>query len=291
MENQTRFDLNTAVENWRQELAAQPPLTPDNRRELETHLRDALAELKARGLSDEESFWLARRRVGQPQSLAVEFFKADPAKVWRERIFWAAIVLLVVRLWSGITSTGWAMFQTSVTTPYFLNKYHSISPFPDWVRVYLPLPYNIDLYSLLFSPSSRMVFTFLSLLPVIGVAWLLTRGRLNKGFSWMRFFFRSRRRFLFVSAMFFSFYFLLLANSLLRHEDQPNGPSLTFLIVANLINSLYPALLIVVIAWLLPTQNRKTPKRACVRRVSAWFLINSPADTSCRADAARNRVP
>ena len=36
MENQTRFDLNAAVENWRHELAAQPPLAPDDRRELET---------------------------------------------------------------------------------------------------------------------------------------------------------------------------------------------------------------------------------------------------------------
>ncbi len=263
MENQTRFDLNASVENWRQELAAQPPLTPDNRRELETHLRDSLAELKSRGLNDEESFWLARRRVGPPQKLGEEFFKADPAKVWRERIFWAAIVLLAVRLWSGITSIGWAIFLASVTTPYFLNKYHSVSPFPDWVRVYLPLPHNIDLYALLFSPSSRIVFTtFLSLLPVIGVVWLLTRGRLSPGLSWMRFFFRSRQRFLFVSATLFSFYFVWLANSWLRYEDQPNTPSLTFVPVANLINALYPALLIVVIAWLLPAQNQKSPKRA-----------------------------
>ena len=83
MENQTRFDLNAAVENWRQELAVQPAFTPDNRRELETHLRDALAELKARGLNDEESFWLARRRVGQPKKLAQEFIKVDQTQAWR----------------------------------------------------------------------------------------------------------------------------------------------------------------------------------------------------------------
>jgi hypothetical protein len=95
MENQTRFDLNAAVENWRSELTAQPPLTSENRRELETHLRDALTELKARGLSDEESFWLARRRVGQPQKLAEEFAKADPTKVWRERVFWMWLALFL----------------------------------------------------------------------------------------------------------------------------------------------------------------------------------------------------
>jgi hypothetical protein len=43
MENQTRFNLNAAVEKWRNELAAQPNLAADDRRELETHLRDAIA--------------------------------------------------------------------------------------------------------------------------------------------------------------------------------------------------------------------------------------------------------
>ena len=91
MENQTRFDLNAAVENWRNELAAQANLTSDDRRELETHLRDAIAGFQQRGLNDEESFWLACRRVGQPQQLVEEFVKTNPAKVWRERVFWMAI--------------------------------------------------------------------------------------------------------------------------------------------------------------------------------------------------------
>jgi hypothetical protein len=85
LENQTRFELNAAIENWRQELAAQPNLASDDRRELEIHLRDAINEFKQRGLNDEEAFWLARRRIGQPQQLGEEFVKADPAKIWRER--------------------------------------------------------------------------------------------------------------------------------------------------------------------------------------------------------------
>ena len=95
MENQTRFDLNAAIESWRQELAGQPNLASDDRRELETHLRDAIAGFQQRGLNDEESFWLARRRVGQPQQLGEEFVKADPAKAWRERIFWMALGIIV----------------------------------------------------------------------------------------------------------------------------------------------------------------------------------------------------
>jgi hypothetical protein len=81
MENQTRYDLNAAVENWRNELAAQPNLTSDDRRELETHLRAAIAGFQQRGLNDEESFWLARKRVGQPPQLGEEFVKADPTRL------------------------------------------------------------------------------------------------------------------------------------------------------------------------------------------------------------------
>ena len=79
MENQTRFNLNDAIENWRQELAAQASLTAEVRRELEAHLRDAIAGFQQHGLNDEESFSLARRRIGQPQQLSEEFVKANPA--------------------------------------------------------------------------------------------------------------------------------------------------------------------------------------------------------------------
>ena len=106
MENQTRFDLNAAVENWRNELAAQPNLASEDRRELETHLRDAIAGFQQRGLNDEESFWLARKRVGQPQKLGEEFVKADSNSIWRERVFWmTAGVLALWPLWQIISST------------------------------------------------------------------------------------------------------------------------------------------------------------------------------------------
>jgi hypothetical protein len=105
MENQTRFDLTAAVEKWRQELAGQPNLAADERRELETHLRDALADFRQRGLNDEESFWLARRRVGHPQELGEEFIKANPAKLYRERVFWLAFGLLIYRLWDVLATS------------------------------------------------------------------------------------------------------------------------------------------------------------------------------------------
>ena len=99
MENQTRYDLNAAVENWRNELAAQPHLAPDDRRELETHLRDAIAGFQQRGLNDEESFWLAHRRVGQPEKVGAEFRKVSLTKTRWESLFWFAFVVLAIPMW------------------------------------------------------------------------------------------------------------------------------------------------------------------------------------------------
>jgi hypothetical protein len=105
MATQTRFDLNAAVENWRDELATQPQLTPDDRRELEKHLADSMVELHGRGLNDEESFWLARRRIGQPQQLAEEFEKADPTRIWRERAFWMVMAVVAIWIWFEVSSS------------------------------------------------------------------------------------------------------------------------------------------------------------------------------------------
>lgn len=106
MATETHFNLTTAIESWRNELAAQPQFTADDRRELERHLTDTVAELRERGLNDEEAFWLARRRIGRPQELAEEFEKANPAEVWRERLFWMAAGMML-------------FWQTALTITYF----------------------------------------------------------------------------------------------------------------------------------------------------------------------------
>jgi hypothetical protein len=105
MQTQTCFDLNAALENWRNDLNAQPQLTPDNRRELGKHLADSMAELSQRGLNEEESFWLARRRMGDLQQVAEEFVKTNPGEVWRDRIFWILLGVFLLGQWSWLTSS------------------------------------------------------------------------------------------------------------------------------------------------------------------------------------------
>ena len=128
MENQTRYDLNAAVENWRNELAAQPNLASDDRRELETHLRDAVAGFQQRGLNDEESFWLARKRVGQPQQIDEEFVKAKPAAVWRDRMFWLALGIIFWQLTLMLVNV--AKITLNYLTPGLHIFYHRIGFWP-----------------------------------------------------------------------------------------------------------------------------------------------------------------
>jgi hypothetical protein len=232
MENQTRYDLNTAIENWRQELAAQAGLTLDVRRELETHLRDAITGFQQRGLNDEESFWLARRRVGQPQQLGEEFVKADPAKIWRERIFWMAIATLTFTFWS-----------------------HFCGFLEDALRALFP-----DTIWLHQAPGANLVFLLLFLLPLLAFALFLTHNRIPRAGLKLKLLLKSRIIFcLVLTIMFLTLETCSMIKSLsyarLNHAEQG-------LLVAMLLNTPLPLIAIALATWFLPTQNRKTPKRA-----------------------------
>jgi hypothetical protein len=236
MENQTCFDLNAAMENWRQELAAQAGLTVEVRRELETHLRDAIAGFQQRGLNDEESFWLARRRVGQPQLLGEEFVKADPAAVWRERVFWMAAGVLA------------ALFLFATTTPLITIIGYC---FPSVGKI-------------VGEPTLHLM---LWVLQMYGITFLIARGNMNLQSSLLASFIKDRFRFAIMTisvlliAKTFCATIMLWAYVASRNVYFNGGP---FAFVGNyvfvsLVEELVP---VAILIWLLPTQNRKTPKRA-----------------------------
>lgn len=104
MESESGFDLDASVNGWRRSLEQQRGLTSDRIRELVQHLVESMERLQERGLTAEESFWIARRRLGSPETLAEEFIKADPAAVWRERLMWMILGLFVFRLWGSFLS-------------------------------------------------------------------------------------------------------------------------------------------------------------------------------------------
>jgi len=242
METQTRFYLNTAIDNWRTELAGHPDLTPDVRRELEAHLRDTVIELQRSGLNDEESFWLARRRIGQPRRLCEEFVKADPARAWRERVFWMALALLVVNLWQMLLSA----FPMTARS-FAVSRFEDI--LPEWVLFYLPN----WLRQLPDYPLPLLFRQFVFLMPILCFAVFLASGRLKcRSFFWDCVF-KTRKHFVVMGLAIISVLeclILLLVNFLGTNRGHP---SLSGFFFSNL---LWAFPLIGLIAWLTPTQNR-----------------------------------
>ncbi len=81
METPTPFDLNEAIRLWQQNLATSPALSADNLEELASHLRASVQSLQADGLSDEEAFLAATRRLGEPAALEQEYAKVNQYRI------------------------------------------------------------------------------------------------------------------------------------------------------------------------------------------------------------------
>jgi hypothetical protein len=96
MEDPTAFDLSQALLRWRENLGRSPAFHGDNLAELESHLTESVATLQARGLSVEEAFWVATRRVGPEPRVAAEFAKVNGGAVWLDRGLW---MLVGIQLW------------------------------------------------------------------------------------------------------------------------------------------------------------------------------------------------
>jgi hypothetical protein len=77
MENVSEFDLNASVRFWLERLAQSPHFRKENVVEMETHVRDSIVRLQNQGLSAEESFLIAVRRVGTVEKLETEFAKVN----------------------------------------------------------------------------------------------------------------------------------------------------------------------------------------------------------------------
>ncbi len=251
METRTRFDLGNAIQGWREELAAQPGLTPEEQRELETHLRDSVAGLRQRGLNDEDSFWLACRRVGHPQKLAEEFAKADPARVWRERVFWLAIGICAMRLWSGVPIYLLERVRTGITNIFADNFF-----LPDWVLFYVPFRPQWMVEHVLHDGIFGALFRFV---PLICLLALFAQGRMDRAVSALRFLFQSRRRFLVTAVASLGVYHAWEFSQVFQHAGRmtrgSETPPLGFLIQMGLANAIISAMLVGLIAWLMPARK------------------------------------
>ena len=233
METKSRFDLTAAIEKWCHALAAQPGFTPDDRRELETHLRDSVAEFRKRGLNDEESFWLGCRRVGPPHQLSEEFSAADPQRIWRERAFWLALGYFAFQ-WMGL------LCRLMLRIVLLL--------IPDWVGAYAPLWWS----PFWRSTGTSAAFTIaVWVLPFVFLPLLVARGRWERIDLAARCLLRSRRRLILVGTV-----SVLVLDWLTFMSLRGSTGFAVFFVGDSVIHYLVP---LAVIAWLMPIQTNPSP--------------------------------
>lgn len=87
-------DIEKRIEQWRGELARSESVNGSEISELENHLREEMDHLRTSGLSEEEAFLVARRRLGDPAAIEGEFAKVSPHRPLANRLSWMAIGVL-----------------------------------------------------------------------------------------------------------------------------------------------------------------------------------------------------
>jgi hypothetical protein len=110
MENRTPFDLNEAIRRWQQNLGASPALNADNVEELVSHLRASVQRLQADGLSVEEAFLAATRRLGERAAMEREFAKVRMSNSGTR--FTLCLVWLAVGI--GLALSGYFYYALSL---------------------------------------------------------------------------------------------------------------------------------------------------------------------------------
>lgn len=77
MESRTEFNLENNIQQWKSNLTNKNNLTKSNIIELESHLFDLINDLESKGLNEEESFIVARKRIGKTDDICLEFDKVN----------------------------------------------------------------------------------------------------------------------------------------------------------------------------------------------------------------------
>ncbi len=74
------------IAEWRQYVSTSPALNGHDVDELEDHLRDQIAELGEAGLSSEEAFLVAVKRMGDLDDLSREFAREHSSRLWKQLV-------------------------------------------------------------------------------------------------------------------------------------------------------------------------------------------------------------
>lgn len=99
--------LESDIAQWREYVGQGPAVNGRDVEELETHLRDQIADLIGAGLSSDEAFLVAVKRIGSVDDLSREFAREHSGSLWKQLVLvgsreheaesrWAEAVLFAV---------------------------------------------------------------------------------------------------------------------------------------------------------------------------------------------------
>lgn len=76
--------LDGRIAEWRTAVSRGPAVDEGDADELENHLREQVTDLESAGLSSEEAFLIAVRRLGQVDQLTAEFAREHSDRLWKQ---------------------------------------------------------------------------------------------------------------------------------------------------------------------------------------------------------------
>jgi hypothetical protein len=83
--------LESEIAEWRALVARSPGVGEQDVEELETHLRDQIADLDGAGLTADEAFLIAVKRMGPAAPLAHEFAHENGGRLWKQLVLADAV--------------------------------------------------------------------------------------------------------------------------------------------------------------------------------------------------------
>ena len=79
-------ELAERIAQWRTHLLARGAIEPSDADELEDHLRNQVAALSSAGLTAEEAFLVAVKRIGQQEEMTREFARVHSDRLWKQLV-------------------------------------------------------------------------------------------------------------------------------------------------------------------------------------------------------------
>src|SRR5215210_1474749 len=78
--------LDSQIAEWRAYVAGAPAVNGRDVDELEDHLRHQIGELNTAGLTDDEAFLVAVKRMGDLDDLSREFAREHSGRLWKQLV-------------------------------------------------------------------------------------------------------------------------------------------------------------------------------------------------------------